>query len=151
MSSPSNQIMGASLPLLWSCQVQLGVSTRSPGAMSQASPLIVVHTPLPSRTNRIAPGEWRCAGADSPALRYCTAPHSVGLANGLPSKPGFASDRTRRSPPRAIVINSPARWANGLRVSQRQSQGTAAGVGARGMRSMLCGQSGWSLLLARSV
>ena len=41
-SSPSNQTIGSSPWLLWSCHFQFGVRMRSPGSMSQASPSTVV-------------------------------------------------------------------------------------------------------------
>jgi hypothetical protein len=41
-SSPSNQNISPSRLFTWSCQFIEGVSTRSPGCMSQASPFTVV-------------------------------------------------------------------------------------------------------------
>ena len=42
MSRPSIQTTGVSVSLPWSCQVQLGVRTRSPGAMYTRSPSTAV-------------------------------------------------------------------------------------------------------------
>ncbi len=131
-SRPSNQIIGSSPSFAWSWNVHAGVSTRSPGCMWHASPSTVVHTPSPSSTKRIADAECRCAGALSCGPSAWIAPHKVGVANGAPPSPGFASASTRRSPPRSIVMRSRALAASERSVSPCQSHGTAAGMGVAG-------------------
>ena len=86
---------------------------------------------------------WRCAGAVSPGPRYWIAPQSVVLVNGSPFKPGFASASTRLSPPRSIVMISPARRASGKIVSHFQSHGRVDGSGVSGMILRCRLQSAW--------
>ncbi len=150
MSRPSNHSIGSSPSFVWSWNVHAGVSTRSPACMRHASPSTVVHTPSPSSTKRSAAAVWRCAGADSCGPRAWIAPHNVGVANGAPASPGLASARTRRSPPRSIVMRSRALEASVRSVSPCQSHGRAAGAGNAGMRVFVWVQSGWRSTALRS-
>ena len=83
--------------------------------------------------------------------RYWTAAHSVGVANGAPPRPGFASAIARRSPPRPTGRAHRRCSASGSTSAQRHTCGRAAGVGAIGMRSSRCVHSGARPAAAKSA
>ncbi|SDO92157.1 hypothetical protein SAMN04487914_101146 [Arthrobacter sp. ok909] len=70
------------------------------------------------------------------------AAHSVGVAYGVPARPGFARAIARRSPPRPTGTRSPARAASGYRSLHRQTWGTAFGDGTIGIKSAISVHSG---------
>src|SRR5215831_10258151 len=128
-SRPSIQITGSADSLPWSCHVQAGVSTKSPGAMGHCSPSTVVYAPCPCMMKRMAVAECRWAGAHSPGSRSCTAVTNVWVVL-WPATPGLASCRIRRSAPRPGVISSPACLISGSMSAQRHRKGSTHDLGA---------------------
>ena len=124
MSSPSSQMMGSAVSLAWSCQVQLGVSTRSPGEHGDTvsvdrggTALAVDHET--QRRGCMTMGAGRLARHD-----YLQAgEHGVGRGHAIEAL-GSASISTRRSAS-AVPIRSPARSACGCRSRHRQRKGRA--------------------------
>ena len=111
-------MMGLPVVLPWSCQVQLGVNTRSPGSMGILSPSTVVWPPSLSMMNRRAAGVCRWARADSPGMTICRPENRLLVVAIRPSKPGFSSINTRRSAS-SVPTSSAARMAWGRSSFQR--------------------------------
>src|SRR5205807_8899083 len=68
-------------------------------------------------------------------LSHCTAAHNVDVAYGKPPRPGLLNAIARRSPPRSIETNSPARSAIEYRSLHRHNHARVLGFGRTPMIS----------------